>query len=567
MKQDKHRLNVVLMLIAFALLAGRATAADKYWNPTSGNGWNTGANWSPSGVPGGSDVAIFDGGTSSGDCLIDVNANAVGVLITNAYAGTITQGAGKTVTVGASNYVQNAGTFAGGDTNIVVGGLFTLAGGTFTSTSGKLTLGPNNNDTFSVSGGTFNPNNGTVRVDLTAGAHIRSFPYSVSLYDLELINNHNTQVGAISIGTGQTVTVNRNFSELQSNGPIGIGGTGTLAVKGNITMNNTVSKPFGGAQGGLLLINGTGDQTISANGNRPFPRIEINKTGGTLYLGSSTIETVQEGFVYTAGTVDVGTSTFVFDVYGTSPTFAGNFTFYNLTIANAHYFAAGMTITGTPSWIVKNTLSMGGANTGSIGLGGLTIQAQGDVTTQTSSGLGGTTFALTFTGSGPQTFTDNITGLNGIVKIDKSGGAVTLGANCSLIAAGQQLVWTNGALNLSSNTLTVAGAVTIYSGATTLGVTVADTNRAGRLTCSNTVSGLANVGLEVSVTAPKEQWPQIPAQTYTILSNTNVLAAPFEAVTWVGNWRGTVDYSANGGKNVTLSNVRSVAGGSVLMVQ
>jgi hypothetical protein len=127
-------------------------------------------------------------------------------------------------------------------------------------------------------------------------------------------------------------------------------------------------------------------------------------------------------------------------------------------------------------------------------------------------------------------------------------GTVSLGGNLSLSG----LTWTSGALNLSSYTLTVPNAVTIGTGATTLGVTVADATTAGRLMCNSTVSGIANVGLVVSVAATEAQ---VLGQPYTILSNTSVLGATFESVTWLGGWKGVVAYTDNGGKNVTLSSI------------
>jgi hypothetical protein len=126
-------------------------------------------------------------------------------------------------------------------------------------------------------------------------------------------------------------------------------------------------------------------------------------------------------------------------------------------------------------------------------------------------------------------------------------GTVSLGGNLSLSG----LTWTSGALDLSTYTLAVAGAATIATGATTLGVTVAGVSPSnGRLTCNGTVSDLNNVGLAVTVAATPAQ---VLGQTYTILSNTAVLGAAFDPVSWTVLWRGSVGYTDNGGRNVTLS--------------
>jgi hypothetical protein len=142
-----------------------------------------------------------------------------------------------------------------------------------------------------------------------------------------------------------------------------------------------------------------------------------------------------------------------------------------------------------------------------------TLELRGNVVIAANTAAG--TAAVTLTGSGNQTYTYSSGGVppGGTWTIDKSGGAFSLLKDLSLTVSGQQLVWTNGAVDLSSNTLTVAGATTIYPGATTLGVTVADTNKAGRLMCSGAVINIANVGLEVSVAVAKEQSAQLQGLT------------------------------------------------------
>ena len=47
----------------------------------------------------------------------------------------------------------------------------------------------------------------------------------------------------------------------------------------------------------------------------------------------------------------------------------------------------------------------------------------------------------------------------------------------------------------------------------------------------------------------------------------SVLGVEFESVTWAQSWRGNVAYTANSGKNVTLSNMGWFAPGTVLSVQ
>jgi len=586
MKQDKHRLNGILILITLALLTGlapRAEAVDKYWNPTSGNGWNTGANWSPSGVPGAGDVAIFDGNTNNADCALDATVNVTGMVLTNGYSGTVTQGTATPITVGASGWSQSTGTFSGSTNTINLGlgspnttGPWILSGGTFNAGNQTINVrGIYVNSSWTYSGGTFNAGSSTV--SLWADNSTITISGSQTFNNLTMNGVYQTHWANYTVPTGTTLTVTNTLSLLDG-GAVNAGfafvGTGTIAAQGNITASclRAGNGYFGPV---LLLINGTGDQTFT-NGGAAMRCIEINKPSGTLSLaGTHRVSGGDWGqpgsWTYTAGTLNAGASTITFIGENGGLTISGSHTLGNVSFVNVGPTHGNtMTIAAGTTLTVAGTLSFNAASGGSsIPINTGTLNAQGDVSFSMGTACGGTA-TFTFTGAATQqvsyTGTPNYCQFSPIT-VNKTGGAFTLATDLSLGNAGQKLVWTNGAVNLSSNTLTVAGAVTIYPGATTLGVTVADTNRAGRLTCSNTVSGLANVGLEVSVTAPKEQWPQIPALTYTILSNTNVLAAPFETETWLGAWRGSVAYTNNGGRNVTLSNVRSVAGGSVLMVQ
>jgi hypothetical protein len=71
----------LLSALAMTLLPTAALAATKYWDPSSGNNWNTAANWNPSGVPGTDDNAVFDSGYSTGNCTINTNVNVKGISI------------------------------------------------------------------------------------------------------------------------------------------------------------------------------------------------------------------------------------------------------------------------------------------------------------------------------------------------------------------------------------------------------------------------------------------------------------------------------------------------------
>src|SRR6476660_3196615 len=77
------RANLLLIFIFLGFLIGALPtfAADYYWVGSTSSNWGTASNWSTSSggtggtvIPGGSDVAIFDGGSLS-DCVISTNTN------------------------------------------------------------------------------------------------------------------------------------------------------------------------------------------------------------------------------------------------------------------------------------------------------------------------------------------------------------------------------------------------------------------------------------------------------------------------------------------------------------
>ncbi|MGB9911095.1 MAG: hypothetical protein ACPLKP_00590, partial [Microgenomates group bacterium] len=167
----KHFFLGLFFLFFFLFSPSFVLAANKTWdgggtdqtcggNPGDGNKWSCVYNWSGDTLPTSSDVAIFDN-TSSKNCVIDVNITLVGLTINSGYSGTITQNAEITLTT--SGFTQYGGSFVGGSQKIDINdGSFNLQGGSFTSTSGILSVERN----FTVSSAaSFNANSGTVQFD------------------------------------------------------------------------------------------------------------------------------------------------------------------------------------------------------------------------------------------------------------------------------------------------------------------------------------------------------------------------------------------------------------------
>ena len=115
------------------LIPDSAKAATLYWVGGNGDSVNTNANdWSTTdpgacndgggdagAVPGASDIAVFDADCDN-NAVIDSAWSVSGININSGYTGTVTQGAGNTLTVGTDNYTQADGTFTGGDSAVTI---------------------------------------------------------------------------------------------------------------------------------------------------------------------------------------------------------------------------------------------------------------------------------------------------------------------------------------------------------------------------------------------------------------------------------------------------------------
>ncbi len=210
---------------------------------TNGNGtnlWSDALNWSGGTVPGSGDVAVFDG-TSVSNCSMDVNVNVLGVSITAAYTGTITQLAGVSITIGSSGYTQAGGVFSGGNSQIDINGTFAQSGGVFTATSGTMTIGRNygssNATIVNITGGTYNHNNGTVRLDptTTGSRSLTVIPGAAQFYNIESDINNTTGTSYLLVQTGETLNVVNDFTHEDGSirGLIGLQGDLIVGAEAN----------------------------------------------------------------------------------------------------------------------------------------------------------------------------------------------------------------------------------------------------------------------------------------------------------------------------------------------
>lgn len=423
------------------------------WTGAGANAnWNNGANWSGGLSPSStSHYAIFNSSCAS-NCspTINVSLSVGGIRVNTGYAGTITLGAGNTLTIDAKGWVQAAGTFTGGNSAITLNGPSKISAGTFNSTSNNLTI----NKDFLLSGGTFNHNSGKVILFGTA------YPITYSLSGV-VLNNLDITVnswGNIDLA-GTTFTVNGNlkldsFTGCANNCTLD---NGTINVKGNV---NIVNDGFYGAA--TIKLTGSGNQSIDAslsNATGRLPSLEIASTGGTVSLIGAI--GINKNYTYTSGTVSSGTSTMNFIGADQNIT-PGTVSYYNVTMSNMNW--QQKTLLGS-TMTVTNDLNLSTFN----GCGGWCKLDNGTINvgrniTITNGGFQGTA-VLNMTGSTNATYTiSGTTSIpSGSVTINKSSSTntVTLASNMPLSNTSQALTITSGVLDLSGYTLTVNSALTI----------------------------------------------------------------------------------------------------------
>lgn len=362
----------------------------------------------------------------------------------------------------------------------------TLSGGTFTSTTGTLTI---RNNWTHTAGGTFNHNSGTV---VARGAGSMTWDVTTS----ETFNNFTTNLDAgvvFTVASGDTLVVLGTFDQTGA----GRVNTGTIEPRANMTTNAT------GASGtGTISFLTTGAQTITATGSVQIPNLNIAKASGTVTLsGSVTLASFNQSsggftggsgsitdsgtftlsggtftsttgnlsitgaFTHTAGgtfTHNSGTVTItVANATTTTWDVATSDTFNHLTVSNSNGSNSVLAISSGDTLIVTGTFTH---TTGVINTG--TIEVRGGMTVGATGGIGSAT--ISFLVSGDQTITSS-GGSTGGLSINKSSGTVSIasGANLSVYS----IAIASGSFTTTSGTLTVAPGGTANSWTHTAGGT------------------------------------------------------------------------------------------------
>lgn len=257
--------------------------------------------------------------------------------------------------------------------------------------------------------------------------------------------------GGNSITTNGTMTVNGTFT-LKS---VNYMNSGTIAAKGNVV---TMDSAMIGYPGTIIEFNGTGNQSLSANGGYSLvPSLSIDKPSGTLTMTDSI--GVFNNFNYTTGTVDASACTVKFVGFDKTITSTAGMVFSNVELdtgGNSVTIAGALKCSGNFTLTSVNYFQAASSGTnGALYVGGNLTSADTSVNSWYGVPiiLDGAGDQLLDTAGGTTVFPRNIT----INKVRCTGGEVKLLGNLRLNQSGQILTVAEGTLNLQGYSLTVSG--------------------------------------------------------------------------------------------------------------
>lgn len=171
-----------------------------------------------------------------------------------------------------------------------------IVSGTFTSTSGTLTLSGN---WIHTAGGTFNHNNGTVvmTVAFNSTPDVTSSISSSGLF----YNLTKTNTGNLTLASGDIFTVQGTFTHTD-----GTVNTGTINAQGNVVIATTAD----GGSGFLSFTGGSNQVYTDQGGNEPDGDVAINKTPGSSVTLASNADwnAASQDVTITSGELNMGAS-------------------------------------------------------------------------------------------------------------------------------------------------------------------------------------------------------------------------------------------------------------------
>ena len=501
------------------------------WVGITNTDWNTASNWCDGTVPTSATNVIINpvvnqpviGAGVSANCnSLTINSGAIlttasgtnsltvsgGVTINS--GATLTISGTNTLTVGNGNWTNNGGTFAPGTGTVIFNAAINFAiNGTATNqTFNNINENYTGNATLSVGGstttlnvlGNFTQSNGhftapatmTIGGDLTLASSLAAYHAFIAGTNLTVGGNWIHNNGTFTPGTntvtmtGATTTIggsaSTTFNNLSVSGTAAVStaiattiggnlniGDGSTFTAGGFALTVTGTTTIGGGTSGNLIIN-------SATGTKLFNgQVTIANNAIWNNSGNSPLEfrggiTNDPTDIFTAGS---GLQTFTTNAQALS---GGTFSIPNMTVT-------GVTLTNNNTLTVATALGGTGGLTQATGAT-LTIGGTSGITTLTATNSGNTVnftgaaqtvnptnyYNLSLSGSGAKA----MSGITSIINNFSMGGSATATPVITSIGGAVDIegtaVYTTGANNAVTGSLTVGTGATLSLGGFSLGI-------------------------------------------------------------------------------------------------
>lgn len=365
---------------------------------------------------------------------------------------------------------------------------FTLSSGTFSSTSGTLTV---RNSWTHTAGGTFTHNNGTVTSSGATAGHTWDVATTETFNNFTMNNIWNLTIGSgdtfVILGTFTHTDGVINTGTIEARSGVSIAATadaGTFTLSFLVAGDQPMTVASGGATGGFNINKPSGIVSIAGGPNLSINAFtlaggEFSSTSGNLTVRNSWTHTAGGTFTHNSGTVtSSGASA------GHTWDVATSETFNNFTINTAWT----MTIATSDTLIVAGTLTV---SDGTINTG--TIEARGNASFASASDTG--TATLSFLVTGDQTITPAVGSKTPNFNINKPSGSVNLsgGTNITFASFSQS----SGGFSAGTTALTVTGAFsqsggTFDGGTSTINMSSTFTLSGGTFTSTTNTLGVGS---------------------------------------------------------------------------
>lgn len=453
-----------------ATQAATLTSNPFLWTGATSSVWSLGANWSGLTAPSSGNIAVFDGGCVNCNPTFTAHVNVRGLRLDSGYSGTIQQDTTYNFTIGASGYVQVAGTFAGSTaasrTFSVFDGRSTIAGGSFTTPAGTLTV---TNGWRILGSPTF-----LARAGSTLNLECMSTGYDCNGGGVDYVSGtvvyENVAIKGLSF-------INLKSSVWTVDGDLTIGdpnGSNRPVYNGRFNVKGDVIASGQGNRGDAIinLVGSPAGQTI-IGGNIGLPFIEIN--AGIHPVTLSGIVKASSYAFYSAGVFTTAGSTLVIGCLESNSSnctevkniVPGTVTYNNVTFQTYRdFFELGGGIFNIDGNLLISTT--GGANYGRINTG--TLKVKGNVSNAGTGGDGSAVIELIGNPLG-QTLSGIVGAIYPYIEIATGGNDVTLSGFIRVqgwtVTSIDELTATGSTLNitcLSTNVSCYSSAVPLVPG-------------------------------------------------------------------------------------------------------